>query len=113
MKTFRFAVRTLMAVVAVAAILLWAFKMRQHSLYYEAKAAQYASKEQYHITVGDGAAGIMTDGRIWSKEELVAFFRALRIKYERAARFPWLAVEPDPAEPHPLAGFDIRAMGGR
>ena len=113
MKTFRFAVRTLMAVVAVAATLFWAFKMRQQSLYYEAKAAQYASKEQYHITVGDSAAGIMTDGRIWSKEELVAFFRALRIKYERAARFPWLAVEPDLAEPHPLAGFDIRAMGGR
>ena len=113
MKTFRFAVKTLMAVVAVAAIVLWAFKMRQHSLYYEAKAAEYASMEQYHIRVGDGAAGIMTDGRIWSKEDLIAFFRALRIKYERAARFPWLAVEPDPAEPHPLAGFDIRAMEGR
>jgi hypothetical protein len=41
------------------------------------------------------------------------FVRALRLKYERAARYPWFAVEPDPPEPHPLAGFDIRSMEGR
>lgn len=30
--------------------------------------------------------------------------RKLRIKYERAARRPWLLVEPDPAEPERFAG---------
>jgi hypothetical protein len=31
--------------------------------------------------------------------ELVEYHAALRLKYERAARYPWLAVELDPPEP--------------
>lgn len=29
----------------------------------------------------------------------LAYFLAMRAKYERAARYPWLSVEPDPPEP--------------
>ena len=32
------------------------------------------------------------------------FHDALRIKYERAARYPWILVEPDPPEPGSLGG---------
>jgi hypothetical protein len=28
-----------------------------------------------------------------------AYFEQLRLKYERAARYPWLSVEPDPPSP--------------
>jgi hypothetical protein len=30
---------------------------------------------------------------------MAAYHRELRIKYERAARYPWLLVEPDSPEP--------------
>jgi hypothetical protein len=115
MKTpsFRFAVRALMALVAVAAVLIWTIKMRQRSLEYEGKSNEHASTEQYLMGIGDAASGIMSDGRIWSKEERVGFYRALRIKYKKAALCPWLAVEPDPPEAHPMPGFDIRSMEGR
>ena len=32
-------------------------------------------------------------------KRLIPYFLALRLKYERAARFPWLHVEPDPPTP--------------
>jgi len=31
--------------------------------------------------------------------KLVPYYQSLRRKYERAARYPWLPVEPDPPEP--------------
>jgi hypothetical protein len=34
-----------------------------------------------------------------SGKRLVAYYRELGVKYERAARYPWLPVEPDPPEP--------------
>jgi hypothetical protein len=34
-----------------------------------------------------------------SKDRRIAFHASMYRKYERAARYPWLAVEPDPPEP--------------
>jgi hypothetical protein len=32
-----------------------------------------------------------------------SYYARLRVKYERAARYPWLAIEPDPQPPTNLA----------
>jgi hypothetical protein len=113
MPTFRFAVRSLMTFVVVAAVVMWVFQMCRRSVKYRELATAHAAREQYLIGLGNAAGGVMNDMRIWSKEEHIGFVRALRLKYERAARYPWLPVEPDPPEPYPLAGFDIRSMEGR
>ena len=36
-----------------------------------------------------------------SEQRRADYHGAMRRKYERAARYPWLPVEPDPPEPSP------------
>src|SRR4051812_43911225 len=53
-------------------------------------------------TVGEGPGAALLrlpDEMPGGAKAQVAYHAALRIKYERAARYPWLAVEPDPPAP--------------
>jgi hypothetical protein len=87
--------------------------MRQRSIRYLAIAADHSAMETYLARPYNASEEVMADGKIWTQQERIELFRNLRLKYERAARYPWLSVEPDPELPHPLAGFDIQAMEGR
>jgi hypothetical protein len=88
----RFTVRRMMVAVAVVGILLGTMTVRRgHSLrlatYHQGQVKrlydQYGEAENFF--------GRASGGILWHSE--------LQWKYERAARYPWLPVEPDPPEP--------------
>jgi hypothetical protein len=41
-------------------------------------------------------------------EETAAYHRELKIKFQLAARCPWLFLDPDPPQPYPPAGAIFR-----
>lgn len=111
----RFTVRRMMMAVAVAAVLfagvielprLWALR-RQY--------LGFAEKYGYWETRVNGAVGIRQEityysirlprgpepspARLARMKAEAAYYARLRAKYERAARYPWLRVEPDPPLP--------------
>jgi hypothetical protein len=99
MPRIRFGVQRMMIAIAIVGVLVWAGIMLRRSAEYRAIAAQHASTEKYWSTVGSQATEPLIDGGSWTRDERVKFFRDLRLKYERAARYPWLSVEPDPPFP--------------
>src|SRR4051794_25110270 len=83
----RFTLRRLMVAVAVAGVAFGLFDMRNRSSAYCHWAIGYGNLARlYRYGILDIAAN----------EDAVRTFDELRIKYERAARFPWLPVAPDP-----------------
>jgi hypothetical protein len=99
MPRIRSSVRNLLIAVAIASVLLWSALMLQRSAKYRAVAADHASAEWYWSEAGSQAAEPLMGGGLWTRDDRVKFFRDLRLKYERAARYPWLSVEPDPPTP--------------
>lgn len=97
----RLSIRALMLLVAGVGAMVWGGIMWRRSAEFGATARGHAAMEEFYSTQDT-----------WMKEENIARHRSLKLKYEHAARYPWLAVEPDPPEPKPVAGFDIRAMEG-
>jgi hypothetical protein len=81
----RFTVRRLMLVVALAACSVWGYRMWRVS-------REYARVERHrtHYPIGYPSA---------DAAEKAAYDAALARKYQRAARYPWLPVEPDPPQP--------------
>jgi hypothetical protein len=111
----RFTVRRMMAAVAVAAVLfggvlevprLW--NLRQQYI-------GFAEKYGYWETRVNGAVRIRQEityystrlprgpepspARLAMMKTEASYYSRLRAKYERAARYPWLATEPDPQPP--------------
>ena len=86
----RFSVRRLMIMVAVVA--LSSAVLGQLSLRYRQQARFYAESEAYWRKAAIGAP-ISQQARY---KDRVNYFARLRQKYEHAARYPWLPVEPDP-----------------
>jgi hypothetical protein len=43
-------------------------------------------------------------------EETAAYHRELKIKFQLAARCPWLFLDPDPPQPYPPAGAIFRGF---
>ena len=108
----RFTVRRLMIVVAVAAGLTAAWvglaRLRLLSSDYRAWAEQHAGIEEVlrRIVSSDGAntpvdvsPGPGLRSRRFTAWAVAEHEAALRRKYERAVRYPWLPVEPDPPAP--------------
>ena len=112
----RFTVRRMMIAVAVVALLLGAYGMMGVSLYHRKQARMFALAEAYclrelanHeriIASLVGQAGATARGREAQHTALqaqtgrrAAHFSTMRSKHERAARYPWLPVAPDPSEP--------------
>jgi hypothetical protein len=112
MPRVRFTVRRLMIAVAVAALLLGGDVLWRKRAGYLARANVEAASEMqsralikvYESAIETSAAPSVADGyRHWVEvhREEADYHGRLRRKYERAARYPWLPVEPDPRWPGP------------
>jgi hypothetical protein len=112
MPRARFTVRGLMIAVAVAGALLGAaveaLRLRRRSAEYAALAGRHAANERTFRAIaaaGPGGALLLiahgpgTRSRRTTPGAEADHEAALRLKYERAARYPWLPVAPDPPEP--------------
>jgi len=90
MPRVRFSVRGMMIAVAIVGALLWGWiwtrEMVALRALYRQKAAAWGMYEQSAKTANMG-------------EEYVKYFAGMRANCERAARYPWLPVAPDPPEP--------------
>jgi hypothetical protein len=101
-----------MIAVAVLAILLWGGILATRSIYYGFVAEMLAEKHRLILSdtlvlerraakgLTAKEAKLATYGR-----QMVVYLANQRARYERAARYPWLPVEPDPPlPPDPLQG---------
>ena len=93
----QFTLRRMMAALAVVAILCWAGRLLLLSAMYRERARAFSFE-------------LMTETPIWmgpkerprvysSPSPRVRWAREMGHKYERAARYPWLPVEPDSPPP--------------
>jgi hypothetical protein len=93
----RFTVRTMMVLVAVAGltsgVVVWHGRMRRLSALYEMRAAIYITN---HIS-WNHTREMRERKRPKSARE--KWRDEMAEKYTRAARYPWLPVEPDPPPP--------------
>lgn len=92
---FRFTVRQMAATVAVAGAALAGVLMVRRSARFRAIAAREAAAELMSRARPDADGG----GLPPRGADLAAYHRGMRLKYERAARYPWLPVAPDPPMP--------------
>ena len=96
----RSSIRMLMALVAIAALIMAGVLLVKRSSEFRALAEEQADFEMASLEYADDARGASGDPQRVSRGELMAaYHRELRIKYERATRYPWLPVEPDPPAP--------------
>jgi hypothetical protein len=99
---FRFTVRRLIALVISAGLAMAGAIMVKRSSEFRALAEEQAEAEQTSLAYADDARGAGRDPqRVARGEQMAAYHRGLRIKYERATRYPWLPVDPDPPIPEP------------
>ena len=106
MRRLRLRLRTLLIVVAVAALLLWGSMLATRATAYTFWARGVAKKRdayQADILALERRAG--AKGLAAEEAKLLAFGRRMmeyltqQARYDRAARSPWLSVEPDPPLP--------------
>lgn len=99
---FRIRLRHSMAILAILALGLGLWIMKQRSDEFRLLAAEQAEAEQLSMAYADDARGPGGDPqRVARGEQMAAYHRDLRLKYESAARHPWSAVGPDPPIPEP------------
>jgi hypothetical protein len=112
MRMPQFTIRRLMVLVMIAGLALGAESMRRRSHAYRARAAQCGQWVAVNkamigsIALGGTNPGVSaqeTRRRIEAEEKSARrraeHYQRLESKYERAARYPWLPVEPDPPMP--------------
>src|SRR3954469_25325987 len=106
MRIPRFRVRTLMIAVAVVAVALGAGRRRQRAPTFLQRAAEFAERETTSwLMVEASCRRNPLPGLIVVHEDPMRhrwwalYLGRLRRKYERAARYPWLPVPPDPPPP--------------
>jgi hypothetical protein len=103
----RFTMRRMLVAVAIAGILFWGGRLWRLAASYRVEAERYANR----LSKGDVRAffdridvspeeserqmGAWRDQMVRRRSH----YQAMKIKYEHAARNPWLAVAPDPPEP--------------
>jgi hypothetical protein len=98
----RFKVHLLMVVVAIGAFAMAGPTLVRRSNRFRALAEDQAEAEAMSLAYADDARGEgRAPQRVARGEQMADYHRRLRIKYERAARYPWLRFEPDPPEPEP------------
>jgi hypothetical protein len=66
---------------------------------YKVLAQQHAAEEAYLSVPCQVSAEPLINGGVWTQDDALRHYWALRLKYERAARYPWRSVEPDPPLP--------------
>jgi hypothetical protein len=102
---FRFTVRRMMVAVAIVGICVWGEWMRRASVAHRERAEHFrllglpsshtgvallTSAEERRIALASAEA---------RERRFNRYYEFMIAKYERAARYPWLPVEPDPPEP--------------
>jgi hypothetical protein len=92
MRVPRFRIRTLMIAVVVVALMLGVARMTWLSIEYRRRALDHGSIRLDMQVPMDARTSD------WVRRFHV-YHQAMREKWERAARRPWLSVEPDPPEP--------------
>jgi hypothetical protein len=95
----QFTVRRMMAVVGVMAVVFGVWVRREHFL---EQARHYADASGTPCSEPPEAGTEAFQEWIGEQERQrrrVEHFDRLRLKYERAARYPWLPVAPDPPPP--------------
>jgi hypothetical protein len=98
----RISIRTLMALVAIAALSMAGMVLVKRSSDFRGLAEEQADSEMASLEYAADARGEGGDPqRVARGEQMAAYHRALKSKYEQAARYPWLPVERDPPEPEP------------
>jgi hypothetical protein len=86
-----------MIAVAVAAGILGAVRWNREM---NRRASRYAQREVYHLIRGfDGTPDWIRNKQPADVRRRVDYHAALARKWNRAYRYPWLPVEPDPPEP--------------
>jgi hypothetical protein len=104
----RFTVRTMMVGVAVVALLLWGGILASRSIYHEFCARWWLSGKRQAILADTVALEKKRSGRGLTPDEarlvtyghrMVDFITLQRAAYRRAARYPWLPIEPLPPVP--------------
>src|SRR5262245_38654424 len=94
MRLLRYRVRTLMLVVGVLAVLVWASLMgwRSYGLYAYARELRANERGWREIAASD---------RQWAEfgAQCAAYYAGLARKYRRAMWRPWETVAPDPPAP--------------
>lgn len=100
MSRLRLTIRRMMFLVAIVGMGLATALMIQRSRQFARIAEEQAYSESLSLSYADEARGKHGDRQRVERGELMAsYHRALKLKYERAARYPWLSVEPDPPIP--------------
>jgi hypothetical protein len=102
MRPPRFRLRTLLIAVAVVSVALGGELMRRRRISHREQAASHSDAEELSRAYADdarGQPGPIAPQRVAWGEVLAAYHAAMSRKYERAARYPWLPVAPDPPPP--------------
>src|SRR5262245_21410608 len=101
MRLPQFTTRRLMVLVAVVAVSLCGARLWSRSVEYERRAAKHAAAAArllaWQIFPEEDDQGMRQMGEhAW---RLGRYHATLKQTYERAARYPWLPVPPDPPPP--------------
>jgi hypothetical protein len=106
-----FSISRLMVVVAITGLVMAVGAMAKRTKEFHALAVIQAKVEQTSFANADLARGTGESHRVATNEQMAAYHRSLKIKYELAAWYPWLVVEPDPPVPHPPPAGPVPSPG--
>jgi hypothetical protein len=118
MRLPRMTTRRWMIAVAVVAVMLAATLFRRHLRLrergdYHARQEEVLTDrarhlEQLALEFADWKPGIVAQWRAYvaCEAEIGAWHARLKEKYRHVARYPWLAIEPDPPEPENPFNFE-------
>ena len=89
----RFTVRRMMVAVAAVALMSYGVVLWRRASEYRGRA------DSYGIRVIMVDSGLSPDDLERKNRRLNEYYESMQRKYDRAARYPWLPVAPDPPEP--------------
>lgn len=92
-----FRLRTLLVLVILSGLGLGGYTLRRRSDLYRRRAAEMEWIEYEFASIRIGSSKSVAA----NVEQAREYWAALKRKYRRAARYPWLPVAPDPPEPSP------------
>lgn len=91
----RLTIRRLMLVVAIVGVVLGtSITIRRRATEFESRAAAHREKWIKIFTMTEGSTGDTPERR-----RRLGHLAEMDLKYQRAARYPWLPVAADPPEP--------------